>query len=876
MKLKTLTFTIPLVAVGLVAAAASPMFYPRETAEVSHALLREVPPPAPQGTPRKVLTEKEKAIEDRDQDQPGIMVDEPEIYDDVVLQQMLLDAEIKLASLQMFDEGSIKSRFGTVSGSTQDTSSFGLNIQGPSLPGIVNTQKGATGSVVQTDKSGVNTSGDPSSETSTVSNSGLPSTDTVTTRAAAAPPSVTAPAPSTTLPTNGSVASSKILAEQVQLTAQIQSLRLLLRGSLSGHFMKPGPLGTLRGPKLKTTIGIPITVNPDKRYKNAVAIVEVEVEKGLDISGAEFDCDAKGGAKLRCKIRSEVTVDCTRKAPGADNSFVCLTADSTPLACRLETAGKYRCSEGNGGEKPLVTVLIPQEKTYNVAAISDKSTSIGGGIATQLIGVSGSFLRGRKTFYMAQDQDTVAMSFGPEDKKRIGFLWQFRPVLGRQYVQSERKTVFVQLAFPTTFDAGVGEIGTLHVRSYWREYDSKKGVLGKIIPGSLSKDQTVWDIPNYKMKDSGPVEFNHTNLVNLGDGQMMVNLPGRFLPGTYVRIGNVVPPITNEYFQLRFVASIADIVTKGVVLVAPDGTEDKPLAIRHMMDTVTERPNPPIDTAAGKVKVETVDENSTRVTLELTNKNYLDDSPGLIFLVAGTVFNATYSQTEKDSAAAAINLSAVIPHALLIEEPKITVTSIFAPAKWATKVDVPGFDDFSKTERLVVLEQVSLNDKPHIKFLLYGNRLVNINVLSGASITSLVASEDATIRVVTMPLSLVQANRFLVLQRGSERPFAVTIPPVDIKEKLPEPKPTKLLLVNENEAIIDGIKAAEIAKILWNDGEVAFGLTKDDGKVRLINLRGTRLTELAETKTLTFVLRSGSRVSLKLEVVSGRVETISK
>ena len=764
MKLHTIALIIFIAAGGMLAASITPIFYPAEKVMAVRT--------AAQPTPRKIktLTVAEQSIENRDQDQPGIRVDEPEVYDDVVLQQMLRDAELKLASLQVFDQGSIVTRLGAVSGSTQDISSFGLNIQGPSLPGIVTTQKGGTGSVVQTDKSAVNTSGQSSSETSTVNTAGLPSTDIVTTRAATAPPTVTAPAPTTTLPTTPSVASSKILAEQVQLAAQIQSLRLLLRGSLSGHFTKPGPLGTRQGPKLKTTLGIPITVNPDRRYKNAVAIVEVEVEKLVDIGGATFDCEAKGASELRCEIRPKVTIDCTRQAP-AGGSFECKAGEVTSLNCSPLGGGKFTCSEGNSGEKPIVTMLIPQEKTYNVAAISDKSTSIGGGVATQLIGISGSFLRGRKTFYMTQDQDTVALSFNPSDKNRIGFLWQFRPVLGRKYVQSERKTVFVQLAFPTFLDAGSGEIGKLYVRSYWREYDSKRGVLGKMIPGSLSKNDVVWDIPHYQL-NTGLLEFNHTNLVDLGDGRMMVNLPGRFLPGTYVRIGNEIPPITNEYYQLRFVATVDDLVTKGAVLVAPDGTEYEPLTIPHMANTVTERPSPPIDTASGKVVVKTVDENNSKVTLELTSKAYLDDSPGLIFVVAGKVFDAEYSEAEKAGAGTSVHLSAVIPHALLIEDPKISVTSIFAPANWRTEVDIPGFDVFSKTERLVVMEQLTLDDKTYVKFLLYGNRLDNIRPLNpaGANITSLAAGEDATIRVVTMTLPLIQGNKFLVLQRANERP----------------------------------------------------------------------------------------------------------
>jgi hypothetical protein len=50
------------------------------------------------------------------------------------------------------------------------------------------------------------------------------------------------------------------------------------------------------------------------------------------------------------------------------------------------------------GSDPAVTALLPREKTYNVASIKDHSVSVGGGMMAQIIGVSGSFLWGHKTY----------------------------------------------------------------------------------------------------------------------------------------------------------------------------------------------------------------------------------------------------------------------------------------------------------------------------------------------------------------------------------------------------------------------------------------------------------------------------------------------
>src|SRR5687768_4006620 len=65
--------------------------------------------PMPTITPNKNLTPEERKIEQRDLDQKGIKVEEPEIFDDAMLQQMLIEAESKLAALQAFDQTALKS-----------------------------------------------------------------------------------------------------------------------------------------------------------------------------------------------------------------------------------------------------------------------------------------------------------------------------------------------------------------------------------------------------------------------------------------------------------------------------------------------------------------------------------------------------------------------------------------------------------------------------------------------------------------------------------------------------------------------------------------------------------------------------------------------
>ncbi len=762
---------------------------------------------SPAQTPNKKQTTEEQKIEERDLKQNGIKVETPEVYDDTMLQQMLRDTELKLAAMQMLDQSIITQRYGAVSGASQQISSFGLSVQGPSLPGVVTTDKGATSTTTDIDKITVNTSGQTSTDGSLQTVSGAATQDVQTSRGQINPQSISAPGATTSLPTSISVASSRILNEQMQLTAEIQMLRLLLRGSLSSHFIKPNPDGTANEMvKLKTTLGFPITITPDKRFKDAVAIVEVEVENQSDLQGSE---------------------------------------------------------------KPMITALLPQEKTYNVAAITDKSTSIGGGLVTQVLGVSGSWLRGHKTYYLTQDQDTVALSFQPsDDNRKIGFRWQFRPVLGRRYIQDGLKRNFVQLAFPAPLDAVKGQVGKIYIRTYWREYDYKKGVVGEVIPNSLSKKVIDWDIPRYKL-NTAPIAFSHKNLENLGGGQMMVNLFGRFLPGTYVRIGNVPLPISTDYYYLRFTAPINDLATKPVTLVAPDGMETV-LVIKHPSDQVgVDLPKPPVSDEAG---ITTVDETNSKVTVELRDADiYLKER--LVMIVGGRVFGYSTQRTGEYA-----NLSAIVPTALLIDNPKVTVTSLLAPADWRSDAKIKAFDTFSRTERLVVLEQYKNKETNRVKFLLYGNRLKDIEIVNpdGLKVDSLPGgTQDDTLRVIDLTATQIQNNKYLVLQRRDERPFLIGIPDVEIKEKPVTPKPQERITVNSEDAVIEDVAFDAIEKIVYKGKEIKFEPTDDD-KVRITGLVENKITTSATTKTLVFFLKSGAKPKMKLEVISSKDEIINK
>jgi hypothetical protein len=294
----------------------------------------------------------------------------------------------------------------------------------------------------------------------------------------------------------------------MQLTYDVANLQLLLEGSLSDRFVK-----ATRTVKRRTTVGFSVNFSPEKKYKNAMAVVEVEV-----------------------------------------------------------TRPQNNVLDASSPEPPAITALLPREKTYNVAAIKDRTTSIGAGVVTSVVAGGASWTGGRKTFYVVQDQDTVALRQPASDPTtKAAFSWQFRPVLGEALVRTGMRQTFVQLA--VAVDNFAGCFGTVHVRTYWRKYDQKNGIAKDVIADSI-REQDVTPIPVFDLAPAiGTLQYE-----DLGNGQVQVAIGGNFLSGTYIRIGNNYyregsAGFTSETTQIRFIAPAADIAVQQAYIVSRDGAE---------------------------------------------------------------------------------------------------------------------------------------------------------------------------------------------------------------------------------------------------------------------------------------------------------------
>jgi Chitobiase/beta-hexosaminidase C-terminal domain len=559
----------------------------------------------------------------------GITPSAPKVFDVFTLRQMLASTAAQLAGISGFTPGSITGAFGNIQGISTDTSYLSAQVTTVPTPIVSSTASSGNtgtstlaGSLGQTTAvsgsnstitcppgtlPGVGTSGLPAcvalSATTTTGTSGTSTsatgagnvnggTSTVTgtttnagttsnaassntlgttqqnstTTTSGGQAGTVAPVPvsnALSAPTNVGVSAQDILAEQVQLNSQITNLRLALQGSLTDQYLIAQ--GKATGTRQQTTLGINISLNPPRRYKHAVAEVKIWVYP-------------------------------------------------------------------TNGEQPVSIVnLLPAAKTYNVAKITSSQKAFGAGVVIDPVNVGVAGGKSKNRLYLAKDTDTVALQYEPNQGPRKGegwpngsvsvgrssqekirdvareaeiwqklsdpcaenpgpdpgaedsdrqanpvvFGWQFRPVLGADYVQSGIRQVFAQLALP----AVLGGLSSpkVYIQTRWREYDSKRQVVGAVYAGSCSMTENT-----DPLQVVSPLKVHTVSVNDMGSGILKVSAAGTFFSqGFSVLSGpTTLTPAIFDGNTIQFFANATNLLlTDDLKLVAEDG-ETTPFGVK--------------------------------------------------------------------------------------------------------------------------------------------------------------------------------------------------------------------------------------------------------------------------------------------------------
>ena len=325
----------------------------------------------------------------------GISVGRPKVFDNRTLTIMLesLSEALRGMQTQFVNQQALAAAFAYIQGFQSREVVRNLSVSPLPLPGLKQETISTAGNVTET--------GTPLPDTSKVT--------TTSDRAAFSPQAPALdnpPAFSGFTPTYGENPSD-LLSDQVNLTYQIFNLRMLLERSLSDRVLSDSD----SQPRRQAVLGFNVTIDPPRKAKDAVAVVEVTLDLGK-------------GATVR---------------------------DGLSLVS-----------------------LMPQEKTYNAAALSTKSNAFGGAAVVKMFQVGYSERRRGQVFYLYRDNDTVSyerMNGGKKDQ--VVFGWMFRPVLGRNSVSPGLRQLFAIVSLPSDDEQTNKNPQYVHasVRTYWKKYD---------------------------------------------------------------------------------------------------------------------------------------------------------------------------------------------------------------------------------------------------------------------------------------------------------------------------------------------------------------------------------------------------------------------
>jgi len=368
-------------------------------------------------------------------------------------------------------------------------------------------------------------------------------------------------------------------------------------------------------PKRRITIGIPVTIIPSRKYKDDVAEIDLTV--------------------------ASVVSNCNCTSP------------------------------------PAITAILPQDKTYNVASISSKSVSIGGGVVTGVLTAGVNFAWQKQTYYIVEDQDTVALQFPPPgDANSIHFGWQLRPVLGRRTVSSGMRTLFVQLALPPEVCNTTGTLAKVGVSTKWKRIDRKTNAVDsrEIDPLPPSSSYRVPKI------SPGPQIGAVTGPVDNGDGTVTVHLESTsYLQGAYIKIGPSTiaqgsPLAVFDPSQIDFTVPAALLTSQKAFLSDRSGAYTEIVDSRIKNDTIDHcisigPPSMvPVTSSLGRLTVNVELDPSKEPCTTMLHEMRLHD---LVAAIGNRVFGYRDSPIAVDSSTG--NITFLAPIDLLRTSPEVTI-----------------------------------------------------------------------------------------------------------------------------------------------------------------------------------------------------------
>ncbi|MBX3290404.1 MAG: hypothetical protein KF855_13785 [Acidobacteria bacterium] len=434
--------------ITLNALPAQPSAKPRYSTQTIGDSPKITPTPTPSSSPTPKPVRINDCVSATKNVNNGISITEIKPYDERTLYAQLQAYEESLAQTRYPDISPLYQNVNRLQGSEVRSSSMSVTGSTLPLPSIMTTtgntaNNSLTGSVtsgstetttVGADGTMTSTSGTTASTTGGTTSGTTNSYNQVVTQQAVSPniPSATLSATGFPTPLTYDLSPQDTLDKYTALTYQILNLRSLLNQSYSDKLIAVRDQGSTDyrfESRVQAFLGF--TVNIEPQFSDHVAEVEITIRnpQGPLPSGTPE----------------------TPATPG-------------PTESRLS-----------------VISLFPEEKTYNVAKITDDKRSFGAGATISIVNIGGAYSSSKNKLYLVRDTDVVAFQRDAptrqsangkfeSDPTAISFVWQFKPVLGQKTVAPGLRKVFALVALPksavTELDANWS--GAFSIRTRWR------------------------------------------------------------------------------------------------------------------------------------------------------------------------------------------------------------------------------------------------------------------------------------------------------------------------------------------------------------------------------------------------------------------------
>ena len=524
----------------------------------------------------------------------------------------------------------------------------------------------------------------------------------------------------------------------------------------------PSVTPTAPAPPAPTLVGPAVNGSSLATYNESLQLSYEILNTQLLLGGAISDrLQTNGKPKTTVTLGFPITI--TPPSRETDSDLAYAVAEVEISVCPDSTS-----------DAPSIVTLLPQERTYNVASLVDKSflgstSAVLGG----LVNVGGSFLWGHKTYYLVQQQETVAMTRTPascgSNANAVSFAWQIRPVLGSSFLRPGQSINFVQVSLPGVIEDGSAtqKVATACVSVHWRQGDKKGNYLGETI---APEGPTCYPVSYY----SGPRPTGSVSVNDIGQGNVHVTLTGTFLPGSTIRIGSqylnpAIMPTTHDKLSFDVSAKALAAVDR-IYLVGRDNRE---LEITQPWTDRTQRL---------KIGVPEITPYSDSVSKVVVTGDF--SGPKLpspwVMVIGGNVFglsDAPFFATDDKS------ITALVPTDLIRTSPSVEIRRLLWPDNFRDAQAIPT-NIFAKTGPVISKTSI-VSTANGLTLALTGSGLDNLRLQYPSCKGCCVKSMGETFATVYLPKQTGQpAKAAAAVKKGRKktrnRPtVAKTDPPSD-------------------------------------------------------------------------------------------------